>query len=148
MKCRHRSVSFGWNSPIESAQAPSEKSAGIRSRRLHTHHQLVDNPAPKSATQENPVLDAVAQPAYPAVCRNGRSATSQGCGSRCAPSLRRWVAQRQPQNACPQFEQNAAPSAIAPPHLEQYQSLLAHLTICRKTATLAAAWYFVTAQGQ
>src|SRR4029077_15799996 len=45
-------------------------------------------------------------------------------------------------NPCPQFEQNAAPSAITPPHLEQYtESPLAVHGLCQELIRMAAKSY-------
>jgi hypothetical protein len=50
-------------------------------------------------------------------------------------------------NPCPQFEQNAAPSAIAAPHLEQYTVSPRFFSLSREPAEIAAKSYFQAATG-
>jgi hypothetical protein len=50
-------------------------------------------------------------------------------------------------NAWPQFEQNAAPSAIATPHLEQYTVSPRLFSLSREPAEIEAKSYFQAATG-
>src|SRR5260370_19931858 len=109
--------SFGWNSPMNPCN-PVKKISGIKIKTTPTPITTLSISHAKKRTQK-PAYSRRGTAAYPAYAGMAAPPPPKGVEADAFIIGVRGAAAAAA-NACPQFGQNAAPSAITPPHLEQY----------------------------
>src|SRR5258707_6922302 len=120
--------SFGWKSS-RTVRKPVKKISGMKIKTTPTPITTLSITQAKKRTQK-PAYSTRGTAAYPAYAGMAAPPPPKGVAAD-APIIETLGGAAATANACPQFEQNAAPSAIAPPHLEQYTESPG-LTVCLK----------------